>query len=457
MTIYLDTCVYQDLKKEKYQTLFELLKSDKERNIYCHSEAHLYDLSRDCTDNKFSDMQFMEEISKNHCFYFKEKTRFEYITPFQYYEAFDWSYTGSANDLFSFEDDFAKMLFPLFKAIPLNFKDFVPVNQLPEDMPETYKALLSSTTNFYEFFIGLMEFTDQLTEEQKKFREFIQYLRKNSLTDKIYEQLKIEGYSGSRVTDREKFRNSYANWFIKEGKEKSAYDLFIEMYHGLEIFGLVRGKASKQKMMNLINDGRHAFFAAHCDIVVSSDNDFINKTRFMYLFCEIDTYVVHIDEFADVIASLNRLAELGFVDLLKEVNGDDLKNRVVRIEENEAYRVIYFALKKIYFSYFNLFLQVNNRNGRYSFFTKESDKYLFGTLTKEIEYVTNRLVSELGKDLNGYELFNTKEINEGDWVGRIWNLGETLVELNYVDKIQLVLYPIEYINKLSKDPNKYNK
>ena len=62
MRIYLDTCILQDLKNENNKDLLDSIIQSKGELIYCFSEAHLSDLSRDKTDEKFSDMQFMEQI-----------------------------------------------------------------------------------------------------------------------------------------------------------------------------------------------------------------------------------------------------------------------------------------------------------------------------------------------------------------------------------------------------------
>lgn len=445
MRIYLDNCVFQDLKKEKYQDLLLMVKEDKSRNIYCFSEAHLFDLSRDKTDNKFSDMVHMEDIAENHCFFFQDRTRFKYLTPTEYYNSFDWESFSSLNDLFAGGDEFTDMFRLLFQSVPLNFNELISPDQLPADMPEDFKELLGKPTNLYEFFQAFMDFTDNLTTEQKKFRELLKYLHKNSLTEKIYESLGIEGYDGERITDPEKFRNSYARHFIKEGQEKSRYDLFIDLYHGLETFGFVKGKPAKQKMMNLVNDARHAFFGASCDLVVSSDADFIRKTKFLYKACEIGTMVIDISELETIIKGLTKQATLTFSDLLKEVGADDLPDRILRTEIDGDTEVAYFMLRRTYFTYFDMLATVETPNGSYFYFTKVPNNYSSGTMVKEIEQVTNRLSVELGKDIHERLTFLTDEINDGKWCGRCWALGEAIIELNYSEKLNLAVYPMAYL------------
>ena len=90
MTIYLDNCVYQDLKRDENHALLDIIKVSKLKDIYCFSEAHLFDLTRDTSGEKFKDMDFIEGIAENNCYFYNEKICFEYYTPKAYYDSFEW-------------------------------------------------------------------------------------------------------------------------------------------------------------------------------------------------------------------------------------------------------------------------------------------------------------------------------------------------------------------------------
>jgi hypothetical protein len=98
MRIYLDTCVLQDLKNEELKPLFDAIIQSKGEFMYCFSEAHIQDLSRDKTDNKFSDMAFMEKIVDDNCFYYEKAFLVDNFTPQQYYNRYDWSSVSSNDD-----------------------------------------------------------------------------------------------------------------------------------------------------------------------------------------------------------------------------------------------------------------------------------------------------------------------------------------------------------------------
>ncbi len=202
MKVYIDSCVFQDLKKEENKELFEFIKSSKPKNIYCFSEAHLQDLTRDRSDEKFKDMNFIEQIVDNNCYCYDKKIIFQYCTPTEYYNYFEWPDLTSFNSDNSIFSGFES----LFKLIPLDFKLFMPNEQIPLDCPDEFIELLQKTTNFYDFSVNFLSFTETLTNEQKKFKEFVTYLHKNSLIKNVYENIGIKGFDGDKIIDKESIR-----------------------------------------------------------------------------------------------------------------------------------------------------------------------------------------------------------------------------------------------------------
>jgi len=444
MRIYLDTCILQDLKNETNKDLLDLIIQSKGELIYCFSEAHLYDLARDKTDENFSDMQFMEQIVDDNCYYYDKQILVDNFKPVEYYNRFDWTSTTSANDLItnvSEDDTFGglfKSILSLFSSIPLNFKELIPQSQLPDDMPSNMKNLFD-VSNMGEWMSVLTNYSDTLTTEQKEFKEQLQYLHKNQLTNNL-NLLGIEGYDGKTITDKEKFRNSYTDYYLKNtnGKGKYRYDLFTDMYNGLEFFGFVQGKPKKQKMMNMLNDSKHAFFGGFCNIVVSKDEDFINKSKFMYNLHEIDTQVFNLTEFADFLHK--KTSDNSFSDLIKELeNKKTQENIIYEINENDQH-VICRRLSDTYYGYFNAL--INHSNG-HIYFTKENNLFGTGTLVKEISFCVNQLIKEFGVDYYSKGEWVTNELeknSEKEWQGRTWLLNNNIVvDLKFSDRLYLIL------------------
>jgi len=437
MTIYLDSCVYQDLKKDENSSLLNLIRSDKSQNIYCYSEALLFDLTRDSSNEKFNDMAFIESIVDNNCYYYNKKICFKYITPEDYYNSFEWpdlkDLKGEVSVFAGFEN--------ILKLIPLKFTDFISSDQIPNDCPVQFIEMLNKTSNLYEFVSAMLDFTESLTNEQKSFKTFIQYLHKNSLIGNIYESAGIKGFDGEKITNKEEFLQSYGNYFIKEGEQKFRYNLFMDMYNGLEIFGIVKGKPKKQKMMNLINDSRHSFFGGFCDILVSKDEDFLNKTKFLYNAYDLNTLVLTVDELQDYLTKYPTDVS-SMLELVKGVGETNSKQPEREWEEGGRY----FSLKtldKTFYSYFNAVTFVFENDIQFYYCCRYSNSFSTGVLTKQIKYVTNKLISELGEDIYKKQTFNATEIVEGKWCGRNWVIGDTLVDLNFTNNIFLRFYPIQ--------------
>jgi len=241
--IYLDSDVYRNLKNPAHKGLLDKVLAAKNFAMFFFSEAHLYDLNQDQTTAKFEDMKFMEKIASSHCYTFTDRTVLIDRTPAQYYADYDWSHILDFNDE---SDPYIGMITGLFKAMPLDFNTILTGIQWPANMPEGMKKPLTEPLTMYDFMMAMLDLSDNLTKNQLEFKELLRFLHDNSLLGNIYEGMGIEGFNGNEVTDRDTFYNSYAQKFIAKGQEKNRYELFTDMYHGLEFYGFVKGKPKKQ-------------------------------------------------------------------------------------------------------------------------------------------------------------------------------------------------------------------
>lgn len=441
MRIYLDNCVIQDLKRQENIDLLNAIVEDKKYNVYCYSEAHLQDLMRDKSNHKFDDLKFMEKVVEGNCWHYNKKILFDHIKPKDFYNPFP----EYSENLFDTKEIFSGDLIinsmeRIFKSIPLDFNQFIQPELLSSDFPIEFQKLLEQPTNFYEFFCAFGDFTNELSANQKEFKKLISYLHNNNLTSSLFQQIGIEGYDGKEITDKVKFRESYTKYFLNDKKGKYRYDLFLNQYNGLEMFSFVKGKPRKQQMMNLINDGRHAFFGGFCDIVVSKDVDFLEKTKFIYNMHDIKTIVYNISEFQDFLLNSVSDTKLNLVDMIKD--GNEIKaNNIIQNDKG----VFSMKLDNVYFSYFDTVYYVENENGNYNFYTRFQTNMSTGTLKNEFEMVVDSMIKNLGVDANGKAGFDETEIDGDKWIGRVWRIEDTIIELNLNGKLYLAFYPLEYI------------
>jgi len=422
MRIYLDTSIFQDLKKEEHAKLLSLVSADKEKNAYLFSEAHLHDLNRDTTDIKFADMKFMEEIVGRQCFSYEEKLLFRNLTPTEYYESKDW--TWDANP------DIKETARSNFGIFPLNLSNTIQIDNIPEDYPQSFVELLSKTTDMSTFTEGMLDFTEELSDKKKRsFRDMLKYLHQNSLSQAEYENQGIKGFDGTEVFDMPLFRNTYLEFVRNKTIFKDDYNLFIMAYNFLEIYGIVKGKPKIQYMPNLRDDSRHAFFGACCDLIVSKDDDFLKKTKFIYQLFGFDTVVMTRPEFETYLLNFNPENDT-LESLEKEIKKqDDDMMWEHWIDEDTNNKYYKRKLNELYYSMFDTLTFVMSSEGNYYFFSRGGHYCKEGTYGKEIEYITNKLVQRLGEDSNENSTFDTNELQDNEWVGREW----------YFDKVTILL------------------
>ncbi len=441
MRIYIDNCVIQDLKKPDFSNLLDLIRFDQKNNIYCYSEAHLQDFMRDKSQEKFNDLKFMESIVKSNCWYFNKKIFFDHILPSDFYKPFPEfrEKIFEKDEIFS-KDSFIGELFESLKHIPFDLSSMIDIESLPIDFPKQFKILLENTTNFYDFFCNFGNITNELATNQKDFKELIVHLHKCNLSSLFFEHIGIVGYNGRFLTDIDKFRESYNSFLSKDKKKKNIYEQFLNQYNGLEFFGIVKGVPRKQKMMNMINDGRHAFFGGYCDIVVSKDIDFIEKSKFMYEIHDISTLIFNMNEFQNFLDVNISNSKLSLVDMIEDGNIINTDNIIQN--ENGIFSML---LDKTYYSYFNNVNYISNEKVNYTYYTRAWHNLSPLTLKCELEIIVDAFIDLFGIDLNGKKEFLMEEITENKWEGRIWINKSTQIILNFNKKIYLAIFPIQNI------------
>ncbi|WP_276374321.1 hypothetical protein [Chryseolinea sp. H1M3-3] len=428
MRIYLDSCVYQDFKRNGGEELLALTLNSKNDNIYCYSEAHIYDLVRDKSDEKFRDMELIEKVADKNCYHYDKKIEFNYYSPTQYYNRFEWD---SSVDIFG--DVFTRSLLDFLKFIPIDFKQYIKLDQIPADCPPDFISLLEQPSNLYDFCMSFLNFSEELSEDKKKFKDFVRYLHGNSLTGKIYEGLGIKGFDGQTITNKTDFKDTYLDFQAKQSVDKSMNSVFANMYNGLEMFGIVKGKPRKQQMMNMVNDGKHAYFGTFCDMVVSSDEDFIKKTKFLYDIFDIGTKVLSTDEFLLYLKySVPRNTVEECIKIINQVEWNKMQRTVYNNED-----CLVSTLQPRFYGYFNRLIFLPGEESDNFYFLRESVNWSTGTLAKEIEYVTNLLSRELGPDSNGNELFDGSEFESENWKGRAWIKSTSFIVLKYREGLTL--------------------
>ena len=185
-----------------------------------------------------------------------------------------------------------------------------------------------------------------------------------------------------------------------------------------------------------MNDSRHDYIGVTCDVIVSKDVDFIEKTKFIYDVFDIQTLVLSFQEFNNT-SYTNPSDNLS--DFLDEILYifENLDNDRI---QKEGIKFLSIPLSSMYIGYFNVLYRVEQENKKIFIASKKIDNYKNKSLLKEIELITNRLVDVFGKDMHDLDYFNRSEIIDGEWKGRVWEFGQNTIYLNYRNIIELIFY-----------------
>lgn len=428
MRIYLDSNVFRDLKKPEGKALYDLILADKNHNYYCFSEAHIQDLTQDNTDHKLSDMDFMETIVGNNCWWYDKGMEVRFRTPREYYEDYDWN-VGS--NLFASDDIFYNLIKENFRRVPLNWNQFIDTEQLPPNFPEDLRPVLLEPNTMLDFMEAMLDLTNNLSAEQPRFKRLMQYLHRTMGDHFLYEKIGVRGFDGTKIIDLQAFAESFKDLVYQRSQEKDLYNMFIEMQFSLEIYGIIKGKPKKQKFISLLNDGKHAYYGGHAHILVTNDVDMIAKTKLIYAVWEINTEIVTPTEFEQYLKSRSS-QEYSVAALFAQFDhASELPIMYEQYTLDQAF--VQKELPSWYLGEFNRLSCATARGSTYYYFCQYFRNIPLSTLTVELERVVDLLVEYFGNDELGRGKLDREELEKNDWPGREWRKGEMGILL-YLNK-----------------------
>ncbi len=213
------------------------------------------------------------------------------------------------------------------------------------------------------------------------------------------------------------------------------------MYINLDLLGLVKGKPKKQGLMNLINDAKHAYFAAHCDIFVTEDEDMVKKTNFLYQVWGISIPVQTISEFQEFLVN-KQLKNETVIDLIKAA-GQTEKLQLLHQEIGDDRSGMIYRLSNTYLGVFNSATGVIDNEKTFFYLSRYRAGLSRAPLFKELEYVTGQLFKQLGPDYQGRGVFSSDEMQGVTWSGRQWAFDGFSILLQIEEDIHLFYFNTE--------------
>ncbi len=448
--IYLDSNIFRYLKSKetsKYASLFEKLVNSKSHLIFYYSYAHLSDLSRDKTDKKFDDLLFMEQLVDKNFLNLQSDEQIVNVQIASPNDAFNSMNHTPLSEAINFEELFAEMeikeddTFEIKEAkekikllfnMPLDdlgiknltdpFEDNNPINRM---LPS-----LEHNSTLLDLMKGMLQTFTNLNEDPTIWRDFRKHSIQALNTQKFDIDINDDSFNDLlKDTPLQKSFLEFVEETFKHNKsleKQRQYYFFLSAYNCLNLLGLDKENNKKVVFASAQNDAQHAYYASHCEYLVSDDEQLLLKAKVLYKLFGIETKVLNLNEFESEINKEEK-NELNFESFIKDLI--DLFENANLLDDFELEyqnkRVLSYALNKKqfdYFNYFNLIIE-NKETLLYTFFNGTKNYSRFTSFI-EFENITNKILNVLGTDKNNKGQFNEddiKQILEKNWDGRIWH------------------------------------
>lgn len=453
--IYLDTNVFSKFKRGELEHLFNRLQElHEKKTLIFYSQAHLNDLSRDSTDNKYQELQVMKKLCSNNFLQYdfeKDYIRNPLAFPHEAYEYFipeDSSFEKIFSEVFSIDEETDES--GLIKASI----DYFMSQEVDLELD---KHRINSTTEAKEILKSL-----GITKSRFKMSEWIEIVGQmmdkfggdNSIIKNLRrlskEYLEVEKFNVN--IDDVNFNQNLAKTqlgksFLELLEEQvdllkpkdgqiTRYSRISTAFNMLNFFGFDNEKNKKVKFLNTQHDGEHCIYGSICDVVVSDDKGFRQKTKFLYNLYKLDTLVYSVEEFIKVLPTIID-KDVCSVKELNELVNYDLENgliisvntSIIKEQKNDVIK-----LRNRYFNHFNRLSRVSliSDNSKYLVLYRNSSEIYSQIFTKDYKNMIDRLHRVFGADdffRKGFDEKDQEQLDSGNWIGRTWTYNETTYRL----------------------------
>lgn len=467
--IYLDTNIFSNLKSntsDKFQKLNKYIELYKNNVDFFFSHAHVRDKKKDKTDIKFEDFDFMEKIvGDNYISYhaLDKNTSFYLATPKMVYDDEDLS--DDTDMLINFwepketDDPIFALIKPLIKKAFSSVQ--VPIDLKWDTLSEKDKELIKKMIpvhddgqiDFAEFLPHFTKYQYQILTDGGAYKEL------RSLIDKSINAGKYTTVNGD-FDFNEGFKNSaFEKTFFEyiyescktNGKEEVLdYDFYLKAYATLDSLGISKDKINKKNTFdNMFNDALHSLYARYFDYFVTDDSQTIQKSKALYNLTNVVTKVITSEEFLDLIEKIGKPTEGHLIDFFGKLSKDINDIAVIDSKEIDEGIISQKLLEHEYMNTFDELLELKNDEGRHFYLAKSQKFRLWQPNFRETGQIVNRCILLFGPDAGQFGQFDFekehKEIDQGNWKGRFWQIGTLAVYLHMnegLKKLCLWISPI---------------
>lgn len=461
--VYIDSNIFRYLRKREtpfYSVLFQNLIKYSDRLIYYFSHAHMLDLERDKTDLKYDDLEFMETFVKSNYLFQSHGGKFvnvQIATPkeafnglgevrpfveyFNLEEIFEDELFKDSPEIMKSKDQFEKLL-----NTPIKLNLASNLDKQSEEIRAMWGKLIPEIKDEYTFLDWIEQFSamyQNLYEDKNTYKKLRLFsIETLNLVDKY--DIDIESFDFDQDLKDTPLQQSFFDLvektmsYYEDNEDQKEFNFFIIAFNLLNILGIDKEPNKKARFANTLNDGQHAYYAAHCEYLISDDEGLLLKAKVLYKLLGIETKVIPVEEFSKSIGVIAGNIDTSINSYLDFLN-HELKTALIidtkfSFKYNRQY--VIHKTKNFHFGYFNRFDFVRDEeNGEYYIFYQKMNNYSKFISYQEIESVTNRIVKVFGADdffRGKYSFKDREEIQNGNWNGRVWTIDKFkfILEIN---------------------------
>lgn len=466
--IYFDKQIFSHLfKQEKlvYKGFLAQLLENKNRFLFCYSNAHLLDLKNDKTDIKYQELDFIEKlVDDNYLSYHPtdKRTSCYLVKPLEAFkdieansELISFATLFDELDLNSETEEQKQRIAFIIKFLSNQKIDFAfsQIQNLPEEFKKGLPIDLNSIPliEWAEHLMGTLKLMEEDKNIYKGLRNVVDKNINNGKYTVDYDSIDFNDDLKNSVLQKSFIEYVNNNLNPNGNKEVSDYDFYTHAYVTLDLLGISKESPKTIKFRNLLNDGFHSYYGAFCDYIVSDDNGFLKKTQAMYKLLNIETKVFNINDFIKHFNLLSNSSETNantfFSLLIKDIKNGLVVSREKSLQFNRTTTVI--KPFHSYFGYFNRIDSMKEDDKDYILLRRKTNNYSCFSFYREYEGLVNNAFKLFGYDIDSKGEFvwdkEIQEIQTKKWEGRFWHLGAVTLHLEInkgIQEICLLITPI---------------
>ena len=457
LRVYIDTQVISYLqhppvgKEDVYSKLKILLDKRKNDLLLFYSVGHFSDFKRDSSNYKDGDLKFMEQLGIKYFIRYDSNRHNIYIKDEKPFDAF---YKGKLDFKFNYKNRKNEQIYePAEKNLETLYKRYYDLLTKVEKDFSILKSIPIREAEFYHKFRQIVPFNRRRISKRKFIKYVQSYFDKLTSGDKEVLRLAINDLIGGSKTS---FRlpmysldftkptlkcdldNSDIQSFFVERILEIMYmqgyknfnninEVFFlaSCYGALETTGIINEKPSRLKIRNIVSDSQHAVFGSYCDVVITEDKKFSEKSKLLYGLFYFNTLIFNGEGFLRYFEEMLRSSILDKEQILS-LSRMEVKRYIIEDKVKYGSVIDHYTIDSEwrYLGFFNNIEYLASRDAYAITFSRITTNYANPWLMVEIEALVNRSFNTFGSDLINRSHFNFKteiiEIEQGIWPGRKW-------------------------------------